>query len=320
MRADFSPTVRRLRLAAELRRLRGETGLTGDEVAERLGWSPSKVSRYELARTGLKPGDVRTMLKFYGVDAERQTDLITLANEATKKGWWEDYADAFAEDYVHIIGLEAEALSEWSWHLEVIPGLLQTEAYARQVNTKGQFLGPISPSKIDRSVEARMRRQELLTSKAPLEFRVVIDESVLLRTLTSASVMREQLNHLIAVAQLPNVSLRVLRLTDNWPFILSSFDLLMFGTDHAHKAILPDVVWTEHPSGALYSEDETETYRYRLVFESLSESSLEPSDSMELIARTAARILRRSAITTAQTKYDYKELLNETEREDQDGG
>jgi hypothetical protein len=135
-----------------------------------------------------------------------------------------------------------------------------------------------------------MRRQELLTSEPPLELRAVIDESVLLRRLTNASTMREQLDHLIAVAQLPNVSLRVLKLEDNWPMIINSFDLLIFETGRSHEAMLPDVVWTEHPSGALYSEDETETYRYRLVFERLSESSLAPSDSMEFIARAAAQV------------------------------
>jgi transcriptional regulator with XRE-family HTH domain len=296
--ADFSPTVRRLRLAAELRRLRDEVGLTGDEVAEGLGWSPSKVSRYELARTGLKPADVRTMLDFYGVDTRRQVDLITLANEATRKGWWEDYGDTLAEDYIHIVGLEAEASSEWSWHLEVIPGLLQTQAYARQINSRGQFLRPTPPGQLDRSVQIRMRRQELLTSKSPLEFRAVIDEAVLSRRLASAPVMREQLDHLLAVAQLPNVSVRILRLEDNWPVIINSFDLLVFETDSSHKAVLPDVVWTEHPTGALYSEDEAETYQYRLVFNSLSENSLEPASSMELIARTAARMLRTSTIVT----------------------
>lgn len=287
MRADISPTVRRRRLAAELRRLRSEQGLNADEVAERLGWSPSKVSRYELARTGLKPADVRKMLEVYGVDAQRQNDLIALANEATKKGWWEEYADALPEEHVSLIGLEAEATSEWSWHLEVVPGLLQTEAYARSVNTRGQSLSPVPPGQIERSVQARMRRQELLTREPPLDLVAVIDESVLLRRLAPPPVMREQLNHLIEIAQLPNVYLRVLKLSDDCPMIMNSFDLLRFG--RGQDAILPDVVWTEHLRSTLYFEGETDTYQYRLVIERLAESSQGASESLDLIARTAAQ-------------------------------
>ena len=290
VRADISPTVRRRRLAAELRRLRSEQGLHGDEVAERLGWSPSKVSRYELARTGLKPADVRKMLEVYGVESTRQDELVALAYEATKKGWWEDYADALPEDYLALIGLEAEATAEWSWHLEVVPGLLQTEAYAREVNIKGQSLSPVPPGQIERSVQARMRRQELLTRDPPLDLVAIIDESVLLRKIADASVMREQLHHLIEVAQLPNVSLRVLKLGDEWSMVMNSFDLLRFGTGRSDRdAMLPDVVWTEHLSSALYFEGETDTYQYRLVFERLTESAQGPSDSLDLIARTAAQ-------------------------------
>jgi transcriptional regulator with XRE-family HTH domain len=289
MPAKVSPEVRRRRLAAELRRLRDRAGLTGDEVASRLGWSPSKVSRYELARTGLRPADVKKMLVAYGVDGQRQRELLALAQEATEKGWWEEYSDVMSEDYVSLIGLEYEAGIECSWHLEVVPGLLQAEAYARQVNTRGYSLSLVPPSLIERSVRARMKRQEVLTRDSPLELSVVLDEAVLRRNIGGPSVMKRQLNHLIEAAQLPNISLRVLRLADDCPIVMNSFDLLGFGRSD-QETTMPDVVWTEHLRSTLYFEGEADTYQYRIVFERLFESAVGESDSLELIARTTAEL------------------------------
>lgn len=287
MPGNVSPEVRRRRLAAELRRLRDRSGQTGDEVASLLGWSPSKVSRYELARTGLRPSDVRKMLEVYGVDAARQEELLALARQATTKGWWEEYADVMSEEYISIIGLEAEATSELSWYLEVIPHLIQTEAYAREINSKGYSLGPVPPGQIERSVRARMKRQELLRRDPPLDLTVVLDESVLRRRLASPPVMREQLRHLMKMAELPNVTLRVLRLSDDFPIIMSSFDLLRFGVEGgAAETTLPDVVYTEHLRSTLFFEGEADTYQYRLVFERLLDSSISPADTIGLIAST----------------------------------
>lgn len=287
MPGNASPTVRRRRLAAELRRLRERAGLTGDEVAGRLAWSPSKVSRYELARTGLKLDDVGKLLDLYGVDAGRQDELLSLARDASKKGWWEEYSDALPEDYLALIGLEAEAQRELSWHLEVVPGLLQTEAYARQINSQSQLLNTIPPSQIERSVQARLMRQQRLTSDPPLELSVVLDEGVLLRKLADKEVMREQLERLIELAQLPAVSLRVLRLSNKYPIIMNSFEVLQFGTDR--DALLPDVVWTEHMQNALYFDGEADTYPYRVLFGILFEHSLGPDESIDLIAQTARK-------------------------------
>jgi transcriptional regulator with XRE-family HTH domain len=288
MPGNVSPEVRRRRLAAELRRLRDRSGQTGDEVASQLGWSPSKVSRYELARTGLRPSDVRKMLEVYGVEPARQEELLALARQATTKGWWEEYADVMNDEYVSIIGLEDEATSESSWYIEVIPGLLQTEAYARSVNSRGYSLGPVPPRQIERSIQARMRRQHLLHRDPPLELTVVLDESVLRRKLAPAPVMREQLQHLTELADLPNVTLRVLTLGADFPIAMGSFDLLRFGDDGT--ATLPDVVYTEHLRSTLYFEGEADTYQYRLVFELLLESSLEVSPSQDLIANIATKV------------------------------
>ena len=220
-----------------------KAGLKTSEVAERLGWSPAKVSRYELARTGLKPSDVRQMLVFYKVDTQRRNELLAFAEEASEKGWWEEFSDILPEEHISLIGLEDAATAEWSWHLEVISGLLQTEEYAIRVNSKGYSLAPVPPGRIDRSVKVRIKRQERLTRDPPLELAAVLDEAVLRRRIGDPHVMRNELRHLIAVAQLPNISLRVLRLGDESPMVMNSFDLLRFGNQ---GSAMPDVVYTEH--------------------------------------------------------------------------
>jgi transcriptional regulator with XRE-family HTH domain len=287
MPGNVSPEVRRRMLAAALRRLRAESGLKISEVATQLRWSPAKVSRYELARTGLKPAEVRHMLTFYKVDLLRQNELLALAEEAAEKGWWEEFSDVLPEEHISLIGLEDEATAEWSWHLEVIPGLLQSEEYARQVNSKGYSLAPVPPSQIERSVRVRMKRQELLTRDSPLELAVVLDEAVLRRQLGGKHVMQEQLNHLIAVAQLPNVSLRILRLGDESPIVMNSFDLLRFGDQ---GATMPDVVYTEHFRATLHFEGEADTYQYRIVFNRLQQGALGELESLDFIEQIRRQI------------------------------
>ena len=281
-----SPTVRRRRLAAELRRLRGEAGLTGDEVAADLGWSPSKVSRYELARTGLKPGDVAKLLDRYGVDPARQRELLALAKEATEKGWWEAYSDVLPEEYAALIGLEAEARAFSTWSIEVIPGLLQTEGYARQVNTGYQIVARVPPGEMERRVQARLKRQQLLTREPPLELSVVLDESALLRQLADRPVMRQQLERLVEVGQLPNVSLRVFP----GPPVSHSYNLFAPCASRRPRTMIPDIVYTEHLRSNLYFEDESDTYQYRLAFDLLHGQSLGPSESLEVISEAARRI------------------------------
>jgi transcriptional regulator with XRE-family HTH domain len=285
MPTRISPEVRRRRLAAELRRLRERSGLTGDEVARQLGWSPSKVSRYELARTGLKPADVRALLEVYGVDAARRDELLALARQATSKGWWDELSDIMTEEYISIIGLEEEASAEWAWHLDVVPGLLQTEDYARAINNRGYSLAPVPPSHIERSIQTRMRRQEILTREPPLELSVVLDESVLRRRFGGPEVMRGQLEHLLVLAQRPNISVRVVRFADETPIAMNSFDLLRFGP--ADAATMPDVVWTEHVTTALYFEGEADTFQFRIVFERLEQGALSGPESLRYISELA---------------------------------
>jgi transcriptional regulator with XRE-family HTH domain len=282
-----SPTVRRRRLAAELRRLRDQSGLTGDEVAARLGWSASKISRYELARTGLKPADVKKLLDLYGVGPARKEQLLALAREATEKGWWEAYSDDLPTEYADFIGLEDEATSIWVWQMECIPGLLQTEEYARQISSGYGRLAALPPSMMERRVQVRLMRQEILTRESPPELSVVIDESALLRELADPLVMRAQLERLAEASQMPNVTVRVLPLHVPHPMIIGSFNIFRFG--EARETTLPDVVAIEHLVSSLYFEGETDTFQYLESFRSFADASLSVPESAKLISDVSRR-------------------------------
>jgi hypothetical protein len=280
-----APTVRQRRLGAELRRLRGDR--TGDEVAAALEWSPSKVSRYELARTVPNVAEVGKLLDHYGITGPHREQVLALAREASQKGWWEAYSGDLPDELIALIALEDEASTSRVWQVEVIPGLLQTEAYARQVLSAFHGGIPLPPTQIDRRVEVRLRRQEILTRDTPLEFSAVLDESVILRRNVDTEVMRAQLAYLVEVSQLPNVTIQVLPLQTLRPVITSSFELLQFG--RAHETILHDVVTTEHLQSDLHFEGEADTHQYRLAFTALSGAALNPEETRELIRKTSQR-------------------------------
>jgi transcriptional regulator with XRE-family HTH domain len=283
--ASGAPTVRQRRLAAELRRLRGDR--TGDDVAAALGWSPSKVSRYELARSSPKLAEVRKLLDYYAVAGTHREQLLTLAGEAAEKGWWEAYSGDLPDELIALIALEDEASTSRVWQVENIPGLLQTEAFARQVMSAFHGGIPLPPTQIDRRVEVRLQRQKILTRDTPLEFSAVLDESVILRRNVDTEVMRTQLAHVVEVSQLPNVTIQVLPLQTLRPVITSSFELLQFG--RAHDTNLHDVVTTEHLQSDLHFEGEADTHQYRLAFRELSSAALNPEETRELIRKTSQR-------------------------------
>ena len=161
MNDPASPTVRRRRLAAELRALRENANRSGDAVANALGWSPSKISRYERAKTGLRPREVERLLEYYKVRGEKRAALLALAEDASQKGWWEEYASSLPEDYQEYIGLEHEASTILIWHVDVVPGLLQTEGYARHIISSYGKVEPVTPSSVGRLIRVRMRQQVL---------------------------------------------------------------------------------------------------------------------------------------------------------------
>src|SRR6266853_4551929 len=196
MTAPASPAVRRRRLAAELRGIREHKGKSGDAVAAALRWSPSKISRYERARTGLRPREVERLLDYYQITGSQHELLLALAEDAAQKGWWEEFADTLSEDYQQFIGLEHEATSMAIWHVDVVAGLLQTEAYARHIISSYSRVEPVAPGMIGRLGRVRMRRQQVL-NREDLRLSVVLDESVLKRRIGDESVMYEQLQRLV---------------------------------------------------------------------------------------------------------------------------
>jgi len=284
MTAPGSPTVRRRRLAAELREIRESKGKSGDAVAAALRWSPSKISRYELARTGLKPQEVERLLDYYEITGPRRVLLLGLAEDAAQKGWWEEHADSLSEDYKQFIGLEHEATSMAIWHVDVVTGLLQTEEYARHIIGSYSRVEPVAPGMIGRLVRVRMRRQQVLDREG-LELSVVLDESVLKRRIGNDMVMYEQLQRLAEEADRPNVTLRVLPLDAQHSVFGESFVIFSFGQDA--DAMLQDVVSTEHLRSGFTLEGERDTYLHRIAFQMLSEASLDPAASRALFLKTA---------------------------------
>ncbi len=283
-----SPTVRRRRLAAELRRLRGKR--TGTEVAKALGWSPAKISRYELGQGGFPLDEVEKLLDFYGVGEPRRGQLMSLAEDANQRGWWEDYAEALMPEYIEFIGLEAEADSVRQWQVETIPGLLQTREYAWHVHNAIQGMSPTPPVIIDRRVEVRMIRQRVLTDRdPPLKLSVVLDESALLREIGSPAVMRAQLARVAEMAALPNVELRVRPLRGGSALMSTSFVLFGFGAAGTGQAF-SDVVSAEslRAGESMFVEGETGTFEYGLLFDALAGSSLPPDQSLCRITEIAA--------------------------------
>ena len=283
MTAPASPTVRRRRLAAELREIREHKGKSGDSVAAALRWSPSKISRYERARTGLRPREVERLLDYYQITGPRRELLLGLAEDAAQKGWWEEFAVSLSEDYKQFIGFEHEAASMAIWHVDVVTGLLQTEAYARHIISSYSRVEPMPPGMIGRMVSVRLRRQQVL-DREDLKLSVVLDESVLKRRIGDESVMYEQLQRLVQDADRPNLTLQILPLSAQHMVFGESF--VVFTFQDASDAT-QDVVITEQLRNSVTLEGERETYLHRIAFQALSEASLDPAESRALILDTA---------------------------------
>lgn len=283
-----SPTVRRRRLAAELRRLRGNR--KAGEVAHAIGWSPSKISRAESGRESLPPEEIEKLIDFYGATEPLRRQLLEFAGDAVRRGWWEDYADTLAPEYMEFIGLEAEAASCLQWQPNVVPGLLQTEDYARQINVAFQAVNPtVSPSVQERFLKVRMLRQARLTEEPALQFSAVLDEAVLMRSVGSRDVMRAQLARLVEAADLPNVDLRILPLNQNGGLQGSPFALMSFDSQGVAGSDLEDIVSIEVLHTELYEAD---THLYRLFFEALSQAALLPAESRHLVISVMDRAWR----------------------------
>jgi transcriptional regulator with XRE-family HTH domain len=279
MPARSSPTVKRRRLAAELRRLRELAKLTVEGVAEQLEWSSAKISRIENARVTVLPRDVKFLLAAYGLtEADPSWDaLLALSRESRERGWWQQYGDAVPDWFGSYVGLEAEAESIWAYDPEFVPGLLQTEDYARAVH-RAQLLNA-TDADIDRLVRVRMERQDLLTTDDAPQVWLVLNEAVLRRVVGGAAVMSAQLQRLQDAATLPNLALQVVPFSVGaHPAMDGGFSLLSFPND-------PSVVYFEYHTGAIYMEKPPEVTRYKLLFDHLRATALSVDASRHLMAR-----------------------------------
>jgi transcriptional regulator with XRE-family HTH domain len=277
MGTEHSPTVRRRRLALELRRLREAARLTCEEVAEHLECSASKISRVETGRVSVSPRDVRDMLELYGVPADQRESLVQLARDSRQKGWWHAYSDTMQPQMATYIGLESAASEIRIYEVSLIPGLLQTEDYARAVIKAGMVNSPAED--IERRVSLLMARQPAVIRDDPPKVWAVLDEAALRRRVGGSGLMRLQLEHLLAQAALPNVAVQVIPFAGGaHPAMGRPFIILVFP-----ERVDTDVVYLEDLTSALYLEDVAEVDRYNVFFNHLRATALSFDDSAALI-------------------------------------
>ncbi|GAB2882231.1 helix-turn-helix transcriptional regulator [Streptomyces deserti] len=280
MASNVNPTVRRRRLGQELRRLRELKGMTAEEVAERLLVSQSKISRLENGRRSISQRDVRDLCGVYEVEDQRIVEsLMQMAKDSRQQGWWHAFGDI---PYSVYIGLETDAESLRVYEPQIITGLLQTRSYAEAI-IQGA-LPETSPADIDKRVEVRMRRQERITTDTnPLRLWVVLDEASLRRVVGNRQVMREQLEHLAEMSQLPHVTVQVLPFdVGAHPGVNGQYAILEFA-DAADSS----VVYIEGVTSDLYLEKAHDVQKYTVMYEHLRAQSLNVDQSRQLIEDVA---------------------------------
>jgi transcriptional regulator with XRE-family HTH domain len=278
---EQNPTLRGRRLAMELQRRREATGMSREEVSRQLEWSTSTVFRIETGRNRPQPGNVRALLELYGVTGPERDGLIQLTRDARKPGWWHSFRDVLPNPYEVYIGLEAGAASIRNFEPVVVPGLLQTADYARATFRNGPR--ELDRDEVDRRVEVRLARQEVLTREERPRLWAVIDETVIRRLVGGSDVMRGQLNHLTDAAQLGKTTIQVVpyragaHAGTTGPFVILDFEEL---TD-------PTVVYVETLAGDIYLEERSDVNRYTLAFDRLVAAALHPDESVRLIEQAA---------------------------------
>jgi transcriptional regulator with XRE-family HTH domain len=273
-----SPTVRRRRLAAELRKLRKESGKTREQVAEFVGCSPVTVTRIENGQSVPRLADVARMLEGYGVTGERREILMTLCSEARKRGWWHQYSGTIPAWFEVYVGIEGEVSEIRSYQPEAIDGRLQTEGYVRALMLADVEVP--SAEELERRVSLRIKRQEQFFdgNDAPKMW-VVLNEAALRRQVGGPQTMNEQLQHLIEVSRSHKVVLQVLTYAGGaHPAMDGAFEILRFP-----ETTDPDVVYLQYRRGSIYLEDTSDVEAYAELFDHLRARALGPDESRALI-------------------------------------
>ncbi len=279
----ISPTVRWRKVARALRRWRNETGARLEDICAPLGWATSKLSRMERAEQSIGPAEVLALATIYGIGELERDRYVALALQSRQKGWWTPYkaGDAIPEDFEESVGLESEASRVRSYQDMVVPGLLQIEAYATALVRA--WLPRVGDRVIEERVRLRMARQARLRDDLSLRLDSVVTEAALRQQVGGPEVMRDQLRHLLAVIELPHVSVQVV------PFVAGAypaqdcpFRLLSFPDPEDH-----DVVCVDYLGGTVYVEDADDVEGFILVFDGLTQQAMGLSESAELIRELA---------------------------------
>ncbi|MGY0017706.1 helix-turn-helix domain-containing protein [Streptomyces sp. YJ-C3] len=272
--------VRRILLGSQLRRLRESRGITREAAGYSIRASESKISRLELGRVSFKARDVEDLLTLYGVtdEAERGA-LLSLVKEANVAGWWHSYSDVLPGWFQTYIGLEGAASLIRGYEAQFVHGLLQTEAYAHAVVARG--MRGAAREDIDRRVALRLERQKLLVAERAPDIRIVLDEAALRRVHGSPEVMRGQLEHLVTVSELPQLTLQIMPFSHGWHSGESgTFTILTFP-----ESDLSDVVFLEQLTSALYLDKREDVAQYEKAMAQLQDECPSPEESRTLLRR-----------------------------------
>jgi len=272
------PTVRRLQLGARLRNLRLAKGVTRDKAGYEIRASESKISRMELGRVSFKERDVVDLLKLYGVeDPAEQDRLLTLAREANTPGWWHSYGDVLSTWFQNYLDLEQAAELIRTYEIQFVPGLLQTDAYARAVIMLGH--GGATPEEIDRRADLRMARKQMLQRHESPRLWAVLDEAVLRRPIGGKEVLREQIESLLAMCEQPSVRLQVIPFESGGHAAAGgAFTILRFPYPD-----MPDVVYLEHLTSGLYLDKREDVDHYAAAMGRLTIEAEPPARTPELL-------------------------------------
>ena len=272
------PVALRILVGTHLKRFREAAGVSRAVAADLIRGSEAKISRMESGRVGFKQRDVADLLALYGnIGATERSELLVLAQRASEPGWWQPFSDTMPDWFTTYVGLEQAAATMRTYEPQFVPGLLQTEGYARAVIELGR---PAPPAEVERRVTLRMERQQILEGSSAPEFWAVIDEAALRRPMGSDQAMRDQLEHLLKVSELPNVTLQVLPFNQSGaaatggPFILLRFA----------DADLPDIVYLEQLTSALYLDKRTDVETYLVLIDRLAAAALTPRRSQAMIS------------------------------------
>ncbi|MGW4717992.1 helix-turn-helix domain-containing protein [Nocardia sp. NPDC004260] len=275
-------TMPRRQLGRHLRDLRNRAGMTTRVAAQQLEWSEAKIWRIETGQTSLRGLDVEAMCKVYGAPPDLLEPLRALARDTKAKGWWTTYGDVIAEGFDVYIGLEEAATRLSTYENELLPGLLQTEGYTRALCTAAH--PELAEHEIDRRVRLRQARQTLVTrADAPLRLDALIDEAVLRRRIGGPAVTAEQLDHLLRMAQLPNVRIRLVPADCGYHDGMASgrFVLLEFAEAGSGERPEPPVVYLETFTGPVYVDKEHEIARFRAAFASIEAATIDARARIE---------------------------------------